>query len=240
RMGLKSNSHFLRAGLPFARPSGQAAKGTLTVGRVVPTYADHFLDGKHMKSFNSRTVFRFSIAMLIGVMMLSSVGCSTAPKAEDRASFISESQVATQWFKTRVPGLNQQIANSAGYIIYPSVGQWGIIYTGGKFGRGLVCKPDGTQIGWGAVNTGSLGLQVGVQGFKMLVIFENDATLEKFKANQLTGSVSGIAVVADVGGSGTAKFENGVCVYQGANAGLMAGVNMALDYMRYKPLGDDQ
>jgi hypothetical protein len=74
----------------------------------------------------------------------------------------------------------------------------------------------------------------------MLVIFENDATLQKFEANQLTGSVSAIAVVADTGGNATTKFDNGVCVYQGANGGLMAGVNMALDYMRYKPLGDDQ
>jgi lipid-binding SYLF domain-containing protein len=183
--------------------------------------------------------FKRLAAIVIGLLLSGTTGCHTAPKAENRPAFISESKAARQWFEDRTPGLKQQLATSAGYVIYPNVGQWGIIFTGGKFGRGMVCKPDGTQIGWGAVNTGSLGLQAGVQGFKMLVIFENDPTLDKFKSNQLTGSVSAIAVVAQEGGSGTAKFENGVAVYQGANTGLMAGVNMALDYMRFKSLQEE-
>ena len=36
--------------------------------------------------------------------------------------------------------------------------------------------------------------------------------------------------------SGTAPFQHGVALYQGANKGLMAGVNIGLDYMRYEPL----
>ena len=169
-------------------------------------------------------------------LLLGTTGCATQPKEEDRPTFIADARTATQWFESRVPGLRPQIDNSAGYIVYPSVGQWGIIYTGGKFGRGLVCKPDGTQIGWGAINTGSLGLQAGVQGFRLLVVFQDQATLEKFKANQLSGSVSGVAVVAETGTSAAASFDKGVAVYQGAQRGLMAGVNIALDYMRYKPL----
>lgn len=164
-------------------------------------------------------------------------GCSTAPKAENQESFIAESRAATRWFEKNVPGLRQQIEASAGYIVYPSVGQWGIVFGGGQYGRAMVNKPNGTQIGWGALNTGSFGLQAGVRGFKMLVVIQDEATLNKFKANQLSGSVSGVVVVAQEGTSGIGRFENGVAVYQGASSGLMAGVNVALDYLRYQPLG---
>lgn len=169
-----------------------------------------------------------------------SVGCSTVPKGEDRESFIAEARASTQWFERNVPGLRRQIDSSAGYVIYPSVGQWGIIFGGGQFGRGMVNRPDGTQVGWGAVNIGSIGLQAGVRGFKMLIVIQDQATLEKFQQNQLSGSVSGVVVVSETGTSGNAPFSNGVAVYQGASAGLMAGVNVGLEYLRYKPLDDDK
>ena len=165
-------------------------------------------------------------------------GCSTAPKMKDRQAFMVDSRVATEWFERNVMGLREQMAQSAAYIIFPKVAQWGILIGGGKWGRGMVNDSGGSQIGWAAVNTGSLGLQAGVQGFKMLVVLQDSATLERFKTSALSGSVSGIAVAGKAGVSAKAPFNNGVAVYQGANAGLMAGVNVGLDRMRFEPLGD--
>ena len=108
------------------------------------------------------------------------------------------------------------------------------MFSGGRFGRGILKRPDGFQIGWAAVNTVSLGLQAGVQGFKMLLVLEDEATLREFMENRLSGGVTGVLVAADAGGSGTAQFENGVAVYQGANTGLMAGANIGLDRIRYE------
>jgi len=162
--------------------------------------------------------------------------CSTAPKAEDRADFMAESRTAQAWFERNVPGLRSQIKSSAGYIVFPSVGQWGIIFGGGQFGRGTLNRPNGTQVGWAALNTGSFGLQAGVRGFKMLVVIEDEATMRKFRDNQLSGSISAVAVVSETGESGTMRFQEGVAIYQGASTGLIAGVNVALDYLRYQPL----
>ncbi len=185
------------------------------------------------------TVIRLVCLITLALIASTQLGaCSTAPKTENTESFIDESRAATRWFERQVPGLKAQINNSAGYLIYPEVGQWGIVFGGGQYGRAMVNKPNGTQIGWGALNTGSFGLQAGVRGFKMLVVIQDQATMEKFKANQLSGSVSGVVVVAQEGTSGVGRFENGVAVYQGASSGLMAGVNVALDYLRYKPLGE--
>jgi lipid-binding SYLF domain-containing protein len=174
------------------------------------------------------------LAIVAGV--LADPGCSTAPKVEDRAALVDESASATAWFERSIPGLREQIDGSAGYIIYPSVGQWGTLFTGGQYGRGVVSRPDGTQVGWAAINTGSLGLQAGVRGFKMLVVFEDEAALDLFRQDRLSGSISGVVVVAEEGMSTKAPFERGVAIYQGASTGLMAGVNVGLSAMRYEPM----
>lgn len=162
-------------------------------------------------------------------------GCSTAPEARERAAFRAEVNKAEAWFEENVDGLGEQIERSAAHIIFPGVTQWGTGFGGGRWGRGMVRDSQGEQIGWSAVNTTSLGLQAGVQGFKMLIVLEDAKTLEAFQQDRLAGSISSVVVVFE-GGSDTAPFEDGVAIYQGANVGLMAGVNVALDYLRYEPV----
>ena len=185
---------------------------------------------------NGTACSRILLAVIAASLL--ATGCSTAPKMKDQAKFVSDATAATRWFEAQVPGLRQQIDNSAAYIIYPSVGQWGMLISGGKYGRGMLNRPNDRQIGWAAINTGSIGLQVGVQGFKVLVVFQDEATLNRFKQDRLSGSISGVVVVGRSGGSATAPFENGVTIYQGASTGLMAGVDIGLDYMRYQSLAD--
>lgn len=181
------------------------------------------------------------VVMVVAVAVASLVfgGCSTAPKSEDRATFIRDSRSATAWFEQNVSGLAKQLDESAGYVIYPAVGQWGIIFGGGQHGRGMVNTSDDVQVGWAALNTGSLGLQAGVRGFKMLVVFQDQATFDKFKRNQLSGSASAVAVAVENDASTAAHFENGVAIYQGASSGLIAGVNIGLNYMKFKGLDEE-
>lgn len=172
-------------------------------------------------------LFAIAAALLAG-------GCSTAPKAEDQATVRAESRNTIRWFETRVPELDRQLSASAGYISYPAIGQYGIIISGGKFGRGVVYDNRHRQIGWAYINTLSAGLQAGAQGYKMLVVFENDTTLDQFKEDKLTGNVGATAVAGDASKEGTASFTNGVAVYQGDATGLMAGASVGLDWMRFE------
>ncbi len=160
------------------------------------------------------------------------------PASADQSSFRQESAAAKAWFEQNTSVLRAQIKNSAAYITFPSVGQWGAVVTGGQFGRRVVSRPDGRQDGWSSINTGSLGLQAGVHGFKMLMVVQDEATLNRLRENKLSGSVSGVVVVAESGTSATAPFENGIEVYQGASSGLMAGVNIGLEYLRFEHLDE--
>lgn len=174
-----------------------------------------------------------SLSAILAAAMLA-VGCSTAPKAEDQSTIRAESRNSLNWFKTRVTGLDRQLADSAGYISYPAIGQYGIIISGGKFGRGVVYDNKHRQIGWAYINTVSLGLQAGAQGYKMLVVFENYTTLDQFKEDKLTGNVGATAVAGESSAEGTASFTNGVAIYQGDATGLMAGASVGLDWMRFE------
>lgn len=171
--------------------------------------------------------------------ILAAAACSTAPKAENRSDFMARAKSSTTQFENSVSGLKDQISHSAAYVIFPDVAQVGIIFGGLTYGRGALCRPDGTQIGWGALNTAGIGLEAGVQGFRMLMVLQDEATLKKFMDNQLTGNASGVLVGGEAGGSGAAVFKNGVVVYEGANRGLMAGMDIGLNYIRYKPLDSE-
>ena len=179
-----------------------------------------------------------SLACTAGAIVLVAgmSGCSTAPGPRDRETFVSESRAATRWFENNVLGMRAQLNESAGYIVFPSVGQFGLVFGGGRFGRGVVNTSADEQLGWAKINTASIGLQAGAQGFKMLVVFEDDATLRRYQEGKLAGSATAVAIAGEAGRSGTAPFVDGVVVYQGDNTGLMAGVNIGLDYLRYEGL----
>ncbi|MCH2134622.1 MAG: hypothetical protein MK116_12835 [Phycisphaerales bacterium] len=181
-------------------------------------------------SFIGMSLLIVTMAMLMSL----TTGCSTTPKVEDQGKILADSQEAMEWFTSNVSGLGSQLASSAGYIVYPGVGQYGILISGGKFGRGVVYNSQGTQVGWAYLNAASAGLQVGGQGFKMLVVFENAATMQEFEQNKLTGDIGATVVAADAGKAGAASFTDGVAVYQGGQTGLMAGASIGMDYMRYE------
>lgn len=176
-------------------------------------------------------------AILLALACLAPIaGCSTAPKADERSAVLADSRSTLSWFERRVSGLDAQLAKSGGYVAFPGVGQYGIIIGGGKFGRGVAYTLEGRQIGWAYVNTVSAGLQLGGQGYKMLIVFEDPATMGRFKQNKLSGTIGATAVLAEEGAATTSSFTDGVAVYQGGQTGLMAGASIGLEYIRYEDL----
>ncbi len=170
-------------------------------------------------------------------MLLVGTGCSTAPKADDQVDVLSRARTTKTWFQSHVTGLSAQIDRSAGYIVFPDVAQWGIVFGGGSYGRGVLFDNKGNQLGWTVINNASVGLQAGVQGFRMLMVIETPAELDNFKQGKWNGSAAGIAVLDSNAAAGVAPFQKGIAVYQGANSGLMAGVNIGLNNIRFEALG---
>jgi phospholipase/lecithinase/hemolysin len=162
-----------------------------------------------------RTLAQLLLLTLLALPFATLTGCSVVPKEANRASFVQEAHDGLAYFKENVSNLDGQIAQSAGYAVF---------------------TPNGTQIGWAAVNNFNVGLQAGGQGKKILIVFADAAVLKKFQDGLLTGSASGLAVAGESGSSGTAPFQNGLAVYVGAQKGLMAGGMIGMENFRYRPL----
>ena len=179
---------------------------------------------------------RFGLASLVALPLGATlVGCNaTPPKEEDRAGLLSESADLRNEFEAAVPGLNNQIAQAPAYVVFPDIGQAGFII-GGQGGRGAVYTGDGRHVGWATLNTANIGLQAGVQNYSMLMVFKDQATLDKFRNNELTGNANSVAVIGDQGGSQLDKFDNGVASYHKTRGGLMAGLQLGLDSIKYSP-----
>lgn len=174
-------------------------------------------------------------AALLGAALVAP-GCNTAPSGEiDKASLVERSESTVDWFAARVEGLEAQLDRGAGYIVFPDVGQASFI-VGGTSGYGALFDDSGRQLGWARISAGSIGLQAGVRGFRMLIVLQNRETLNDFRADRWTGEAAAVAVAGEAGGASAVPFRNGVAVYQGASGGLMAGVNVGLSQITYEPL----
>ena len=64
--------------------------------------------------------------------------------------------------------------------------------------------------------------------------YVSDWSLEQ---NKLTGNVGATIVAADAGGAAKTSFTNGVAVYVGGQTGLMAGMSVGMDIMRFEATG---
>ncbi len=181
-------------------------------------------------------MFSATRSLVAIVLVTTLASCSTAPKASDRASFLLAAKDVRAEFVEKIPGLEEQIAESAGVIIFPGIGEWGSLFGGGRFGRATFERPDGELLGWAALQSGSLGLGGGLRRFQMLLVLRDEATVRRFMEERLSGDVETAVVLGQIGGSTSAAFDNGVAVYQTAGEGLLIGARFNLDLLRYESL----
>ena len=181
-----------------------------------------------------RTPSRFTAAAaLFAVALL--VGCATAPKTEEGKADLEKDAVnALSKMKAEDPGLADAIEKGHGYVIFPTAGKGGLI-VGGGYGRGIVYNDAGAQIGFADITQASVGAQVGGQAFYELIIFENEAALNRFKNNQLTFAANASAVAVKSGAAAASNYENGVKVFTLPKAGLMAEASVGGQKFTFTP-----
>ena len=176
------------------------------------------------------------LAGAIALLAMSlSIGCRTAPRtAEGKADLERDAQAAISKMKAEDPGLGDAIDKGHGFVIFPTAGKGGLI-VGGGYGRGIVYDDAGAQIGFADITQASVGAQIGGQSFYELIVFENQAALDRFKNNQLTFAANASAVAVKSGAAAANKFENGVMVFVLPKAGLMAEASVGGQKFTFTP-----
>lgn len=146
--------------------------------------------------------------------------CATAPASrEDKAALVAEASSRLQQMRAADPALGSLVQRGHGYAVFPDVGKAGL-GVGGAYGRGVVYER-GQHIGYSDLSQATVGAQVGGQSFSELLVFENKAALERFKAGQFSLAAGASAVVLKSGVATNPNFVDGVAVVVQPIGGVM-------------------
>jgi lipid-binding SYLF domain-containing protein len=159
------------------------------------------------------------IAVVIVVAALL-VGCATAPASRaEQDTLLAEASSTMQQMRAQDPSLAELVRRGYGYAVFPKVTKGGLI-VGGAHGQGVVYE-QGRHIGYSDLSQASVGLQAGAQTFSELLVFEDKAALDRFKAGSLNFGADASAVVLESGVATNATFVDGVAVVVSPIGGAM-------------------
>jgi lipid-binding SYLF domain-containing protein len=92
-----------------------------------------------------------------------------------------------------------------------------------------------THIGYADLTQMSAGFQAGLQDYSELIVFENQAAMDKFKRNEIDFGANASAVLADKGAAASAQFVDGVAVFGRPIRGAMAEASVGGQQITYLP-----
>jgi lipid-binding SYLF domain-containing protein len=168
------------------------------------------------------SIFR-SVAVALAAAIIA--GCASVPTStQEREAFSREAQASREaWLKTD-PGMEALVKKSHGFVFFPNVAKAGFLVGAGA-GEGVVYE-GGRPIGYAEMNQLSAGALVGAQRFSQLVVFENKAAMDRFKAGELSFGANASAVIATTGTAASAEFNDGVAVFVRPIEGIMADASL--------------
>jgi lipid-binding SYLF domain-containing protein len=160
------------------------------------------------------------MALVLTVVVGLLVSCATAPTSQaDKQALLAESAGALQRMSAQDPTVAMLVQKGYGYAMFPKVTKGGLV-VGGAHGQGVVYER-GRRVGYADLSQASVGLQAGGQTFSELLVFENKAALDRFKAGQLAFTGDASAVVMETGVATDLKFIDGVAVVVSPIGGAM-------------------
>lgn len=163
------------------------------------------------------------------VVML--VGFTTVAQNEADRELMQDAQEAKESLLESDQTLQQFFEDSAGYVLFPNVGEGGFIL-GGASGNGIVYE-DGEAIGTADLKKIDIGFQIGGQAVIEVIFFKTEEDLTEFKEDQVEFSAEISAIALKSGVSETAKYKDGVAVFVLQKSGLMADVSAGGQRFRY-------
>ena len=113
-------------------------------------------------------------------------------------------------------------------LVLPNVGK-GALIVGFEYGRGALRVGDKT-VDYYSMASGSLGLQIGGEAKDIIITFNNDDALKRFRtAKGWEAGVDGSVAIAKWGAGediNTQNFKDPIVGFVFSNKGLMAGISI--------------
>jgi lipid-binding SYLF domain-containing protein len=177
---------------------------------------------------------RIQLVLAVVSVMLALSACKTAPTSESRRQeLITAADQGLAEMRNADQSLESFLSTAHGYAMFPAVGSGGFI-VGGGWGRAAVYE-QGNFIGFADMTKANIGLTAGGQRFRQLIVFQDQASLDRFRRNQLTFDANATAVALTSGAAATAAYRNGVAIFVQPIGGLMVSANLGGQQFRFQP-----
>ena len=131
------------------------------------------------------------------------------------------------------PGLEALLEKAHAYAVFPSVGKATAV-VGGAFGKGEVFQGE-QLVGYAGLVQVTLGVQVGGQTFSEIVVFQDKAALEQFKAGKTAFAANASAVLVKAGAAASSNYASGALVFVSSEGGMMLEAAIGAQKFIFKP-----
>jgi len=174
-----------------------------------------------MKQASMKILFVVCMAVIIGILPVSSYA-ATANEIDAGVN------ASLDRFVKEVKGAQEFLDAAKGVLIMPGVIQGGLVI-GAEYGEGAL-RIGGKTVAYYNVISGSFGYQIGAQKKDIILVFMDDAVLEKFRNSEnWRAGVDAKVTVVNVGADeslSTLKFQQPVVGFVFDQKGLMAGATI--------------
>lgn len=131
------------------------------------------------------------------------------------------------------PKVEAHLHTAYAFAFFPKITKGGL-GIGGAGGKGLVFD-DKTVIGGSKLAQATFGLQAGGQQYMEIILFEDQAALDRFTAGKVKFSGQASAVALKDGASADIDYQDGVAIFTKTIGGLMAEASVGGQSFKYKP-----
>src|SRR5437867_9573651 len=187
-----------------------------------------------MKQKGGSMASKKRVIVVMALAMGLVAGCSTGSVTKEEGdALFKKAQASRQEWNTVDPQFEAFAKKGYGYAFFPEITKGGLVF-GGARGRGVVYEK-GQHIGYADLTQISAGFQAGLQDYSQLIVFENQAAMDKFKRNEIDFGANASAVYGDTGAAMSAQFVDGVAVFVRPTRGAMAEASLGGQQITYLP-----
>jgi len=151
-----------------------------------------------------------------------------AAQAASKEKIDRRTDTALAEFRDQISGADAILAKAAGVLTFPSVKKAGI-GIGGEYGEGSL-RIGGKTVAYYSTAAASIGLQLGAQARRQIIVFLDPKALEKFRASSgwEIGVDASVAVITlDAGGSiDASQINQPIVAFVFDSKGLMYNLSL--------------
>ncbi|MDN3596134.1 lipid-binding SYLF domain-containing protein [Zunongwangia endophytica] len=157
-------------------------------------------------------------------------------QTDKQKELINDAKESKAAFITKKPEMAALFEKAAGYVIFPNVGE-GAYILGGAAGNGVLFE--GGQVeGFSELRQLDIGLQIGGQAYRQVILFETESELNKFKEGKYKLSGKASAVIIEEGKAKSVSFDDGRAIVTMPKAGAMIDIAVGGQKFEYRDLND--